>query len=98
MGFAEEYAQKRSEWDSDFEKHWQEGTLEREISAQFIDIRLKMGMTQEQFADHMGLKQSFVSRLENGEQNMTISTLQQIAKRAGANVNVDISLEESATL
>lgn len=97
MGFAEEYAKKRSEWDPEFKRLWKEGALEREIAAQIIGIRLDLQMTQKQFADYIGVKQSFISRLENGEQNITIHTLQDIASRAGASVNIDISLQEPAT-
>lgn len=71
--------------------------MKRKVAMQLISIPLNLGMTQEQFADYLGMKQSLISQLENGEQNITISTLQKIARRVGASVNVDISLEESAT-
>lgn len=97
MSFVRDYVKRRSEKDPEFQRTWEEGALEREIAKQLIGIRLELKMTQEQFAELVGVKQSFLSRLENGEQNITIETLQKLAQRAGANVNVRISLREPAT-
>jgi len=94
MSFVRDYVKNRSEKDLEFKKIWEEGKLEREIAAQMIGLRLNLGMNQTQFAELIGVKQSFLSRLENGEQNITIQTLQEIAQRAGANVKIDISLQE----
>lgn len=91
---SEQLVQELSEQDPAFKKTWEEGALEREISAQLINIRLNLEMTQQQFANHIGMKQSFVSRLENGEQNITIATLQEIAKQSGARVHIDIAPPE----
>lgn len=88
---SKQLAQELSERDPAFKKTWEEGALEREISAQLINIRLNLEMTQQQFADHVGMKQSFISRLENGEQNITIATLQEIAKQSSARIHVDIA-------
>lgn len=96
MSFVRDYIKHRSETDSDFNELWETGALEREIAKQLIGIRLDLGMTQEQFAKLVGVKQSFLSRLENGEQNITIETLQKLAQRAGANVNISISLRETS--
>lgn len=94
MSFVRDYVKHRSKADPEFKRAWEQGALEREIAKQLIGIRLELGMTQEQFAALVGVKQSFLSRLENGEQNITIETLQKLAERAGANVNISISLKE----
>ena len=46
-------------------------------------IRLKKGLTQEQFADLSGFSQQYVSSLENGKRNPTIITLFEIASALG---------------
>jgi transcriptional regulator with XRE-family HTH domain len=97
MSFVRDYVKNRSEKDLEFKKIWEEGKLEREIAAQLIGLRLNLGLNQTQFAELIEVKQSFLSRLENGEQNITIQTLQEIAQRAGANVKIDISLQEPIT-
>lgn len=97
MSFVRDYVKSRSEKDPEFKKIWEEEKLEREIAAQLIGLRLNLGMNQTQFAELIGVKQSFLSRLENGEQNITLQTLQEIVQRAGANVKIDISLQEPIT-
>ena len=92
MSFVRDYVGHRAQADPAFQHVWEDGSLEREISKQLIGIRLELGMTQAQFAERVAVKQSFLSRLENGEQNLTIETLQQLAQRAGATVHVRLSL------
>ncbi len=92
MSFVRDYVRHRAQADPAFQHVWEDGTLEREIAKQLIGIRLELGMTQAQFAERVGVKQSFLSRLENGEQNLTIETLQQLAQRAGATVHVRLAL------
>lgn len=97
MGFAERYIKHRSSFDPEFEKEWKKGSLQRELSTQLIGLRLSLNMNQSQFAELIGVKQSFLSRLENGEQNITVQTLQDIVERAGASVNVNISIKKPVT-
>ena len=94
MSFVRDYVKHRSEKDPEFQQLWVEGALQRDIAKQLIGVRLDLGLTQEQFAELVGVKQSFLSRMENGEQNITIETLQKLAHKAGANVDVNISLRE----
>lgn len=94
MSFVRDYVRHRAQTDPVFQHTWEDGTLEREIAKQLIGIRLELGMTQAQFAERVGVKQSFLSRLENGEQNLTIETLQQLAQRAGATVHVRLALHD----
>lgn len=44
------------------------------------DIRLRHGLTQEQFAEKVGIRQSAVARMERGSVVPTIPSLQRIAK------------------
>ncbi|WLR51889.1 helix-turn-helix transcriptional regulator [Bacillus tianshenii] len=94
MSFAKRYAQQRSERDPEFQQEWKSSTLERQLAAQLIELRLNLGLTQSQFGELVGMKQSVISRLENGEQNITLNTLQEIIQKAGARVSIDISLSE----
>ena len=92
MSFVRDYVRHRAQADPAFQQVWEDGTLEREIAKQLIGIRLELGMTQAQFAERVGVKQSFLSRLENGEQNLTMETLQRLAQRAGVTVHVRLAL------
>ena len=49
-------------------------------------LRLGKGLTQEQYAVKSGLAQQYVSDLENGKKNPTLTTLHQIAEGLGVEV------------
>jgi transcriptional regulator with XRE-family HTH domain len=46
-------------------------------------IRLKKGLTQEQFAEVSGFSQQYISSLENGRRNPTVITLYELAVALG---------------
>jgi len=48
------------------------------IGALIHDIRLEMGMTQEQLAEKVGTTKSYISKIENTLTQARISTLQKI--------------------
>ena len=47
-------------------------------------IRLRIGLTQEQFAERSGFSQQSISGLEKGRRNPTIVTIYELAKALGA--------------
>lgn len=51
------------------------------ISAQIERGRLEMGMTQQEFAEYMGVTQGMVSKWESREYNFTIKTLNDICQK-----------------
>lgn len=83
MSFVDNYVKHRETWDKGFEEEWKKGQLQRELSTQLIELRLNLGMNQTEFAKLIGVKQPFLSRLENGEQNITIQSLEGITRRVG---------------
>lgn len=46
-------------------------------------LRKKAKLSQEQLAKKMDVKREFISRIESGEQNITINTLYKIAEATG---------------
>ncbi len=46
-------------------------------------VRLKKGLTQEQFADLSGFSQQYVSDLERGLRNPTVVTVYELARALG---------------
>lgn len=49
------------------------------IAAEIACRRIKLGLSQKEFAEKMGVSQGLVSRWENGDTNFTLSTLVKIA-------------------
>lgn len=46
-------------------------------------IRLKKGLTQEEFAEISGFSQQYISDLERGRRNPTVITLYELARALG---------------
>lgn len=56
-------------------------SLQASISAEITMKRLELGMNQKQFAKHMGVSQTIISRWENGDANFTLKSLVDIASK-----------------
>ena len=54
-------------------------------------IRLEKDMSQGDICRTLGLDRAYISNVENGKQNLTISTMEKVAKALG--VNIDILLK-----
>ena len=52
--------------------------------------RIKAGLTQEQLADRIGTKKTYISRLENGKSDIQLSTLFRIFEGLGRKVSLTI--------
>ena len=50
-------------------------------------IRLKKGMLQGDICRALDLDRAYISNIENGKQNLTISTMEKIAKALGVKVD-----------
>lgn len=60
------------------------------IGEQLKDERLKAGLTQEQLADKIGTKKSFISRVEKGRADIQLSTLVKLFRGLGRRVSVRV--------
>ena len=54
-------------------------------------IRLEKDMSQGDICRSLGLDRAYISNVENGKQNLTISTMEKVAK--ALDVNIDILLK-----
>ena len=54
-------------------------------------VRLEKGMSQGDICRALGLDRAYISNVENGKQNLTISTMEKVAKSLG--VSIDILLK-----
>ena len=50
-------------------------------------IRTDKGMSQGDICRELGLDRAYISNVENGKQNLTISTMEKVAKALGVNVD-----------
>lgn len=61
------------------------------IISDLIGLRIKKGFTQEQLAKKIGTKQSAIARVESGDENLTIDSVQKISEALGAKMKISIS-------
>ena len=60
------------------------------IGEKLKDERLKAGLTQEQLANKIGTKKSFISRVERGHTDIQLSTLVKLFRGLGRHVSVSV--------
>ncbi|MBV4432771.1 helix-turn-helix domain-containing protein (plasmid) [Clostridium tyrobutyricum] len=73
----------------EFRKEYNRLTPKYEIIKEIIKERNEQNLTQKQFAAKIGIKQSNISRLENGNYNPSIDFLQKIAKALGKELHIE---------
>lgn len=72
--------------------------LERELESLRIGLKIReareqLKMTQEQLANRIDKKRSFISEIESNSENITLKTLFDIVERGlGGRLNIDVSL------
>lgn len=81
-------------------EYGQKGTPEREafeeetrafcLAETLKEERLRAGLTQEQLAEKIGTKKTYISRLENGKADVQLSTLFRIFEGLGRRVCLTI--------
>ena len=60
-----------------------EGILQRRFGQRLRAERLERGLSQEDFADMLGVHRTYVGGLERGERNLTLQTVERLADRLG---------------
>lgn len=78
MSFYEKYLSENLK-DPDFKQAWEETELEFIIARNIIRRRKRLGLTQKELAELMNTTQSVISRLESGNQNISVRNLKAIA-------------------
>lgn len=98
MGIAEKLAKaKKTKWVSEGLSEVEVKTIVElaKISARIERSRIELGMTQQEFAEYMGVTQGMVSRWESREYNFTIKTLNDICQKI--DLELFVSLEKTRT-
>lgn len=60
-----------------------EGELQRCLGQRLRAVRTAAGLSQEEFADRLGIHRTYIGGLERGERNVTLRTVERIADRLG---------------
>lgn len=60
------------------------------LAERLKEERLKAGLTQEQLAERIGTKKSYISRIENGKCDVQLSTLHKIFRGLGKRISITV--------
>ena len=64
-----------------------EGDLQRRLGRNLRADRLAKGLSQEAFADLLGVHRTYIGGLERGERNVTLRTVERLAGRLGVDAS-----------
>lgn len=73
----------------EFKKEWDALEPEYQIIKAMLDTRSEKAITQKQLADITGIPQADISRLENGNANPSLRTLQRLADGMGMKLKLE---------
>ena len=72
-----------------FKAEWDTLQPELTIAQAMIDARKESGLTQKQLSERTGIAQADISKLERGNANPSLRTLQRLAAGMGENVRIE---------
>ena len=75
--------------DDEFRKEYEALQPERAVIQAMIDARRTAGLTQKELSERTGITQGDISKLENGNANPSIRTLQRLARGMGMTLKVE---------
>lgn len=75
--------------DPEFRKEYEALQPERAVIRAIIEARRQSGLTQKELAERTGIAQGDISKLENGNANPSIRTLQRLANGMGMTLKVE---------
>ena len=75
--------------DPEFKAEWDALEPERQIMRAIIEGRDERDLTQKQLAEVTGIAQADISKLENGNANPSLRTLQRLAAGMGMQVKIE---------
>ena len=75
--------------DPAFAAEWERQRPEREYIKAIVAARMNQNLTQKELAEKTGIRQSNISRIENGNCSPTVTTLQQIADGVGKTLHIE---------
>ena len=75
--------------DPEFRREYEALQPERAVIQAIIDARQEAGLTQKELSERTGIAQGDISKLENGNANPSIRTLQRLANGMGMTLKVE---------
>src|SRR5688572_12056227 len=77
--------------DPEFRAEWERTALARAVANAVVTYRTRERLSQKAIAARLGMKQPAIARLELGEHNPSIETLERLASLLGLRFIVDVA-------
>lgn len=75
--------------DEEFKREYEALEPEFAIMQAMIDARIAEGMTQKELSERSGIAQGDISKMENGNANPSVKTLQRLAAAMGKSLKIE---------
>lgn len=72
-----------------------EGDLQRTVGRNLRRLRAERGLSQERFAEHLGVHRTYMGGLERGERNLTLKSVERLAATLGTSPMTLLSSDSS---
>ncbi len=95
--FLDEMIAESTDLDPEFPRLYEEAKARRIRLHELAALRAERGLTQTQVAARMGTSQSVVARIESGEVDVKLSTLEKYAAAIGGEFSWRVSLARKAS-
>ena len=92
--FLSNYLKKRMNKNEDFRKSYTEEELKLEIALKIKQMREEFQMTQQEFAEYVGVHRSTISKIESRDRNVSLVMLNSIADKCGYDFSFDLKKRE----
>ncbi len=79
---------ERSLQDPEFRDEWDARAAERMVAQQIVEARMNEGLSQQELAKRCDMKPANLCRLEGGNGNPSVSTLDRIAHGLGRTLKI----------
>ncbi len=76
--------------DPEFRAAYEYESIVQELALKIARLRQEVGLSQKGLAEMLDTKQQVISRIENGNQNLSLNMLYKISKVLGVNLAVDL--------
>lgn len=76
--------------DEDVRQHYERAKASSIAAQAVVKARRRAGLTQTELGQRIGSDQKSVWRLETGEQNTTVETLEKVAKATGSHLYIEM--------
>jgi len=86
----EEVINRNLEADPEFRAYWERTAFAREVDTSLIRYRHEHGLDIDQLAARLGVDPEVVGTLEDGEEDLDVSTLRLLAERLDLRFTLDI--------